>query len=91
MADIKVPVKYSPSQARAYLMSMLASNKEGLAGERRIKDQIAMLAKGGAVTKQTPKQTKKAANVMGEFKEGKGKPMVAIMIGVGKPVKAKKK
>jgi len=27
-------------------------------------------AKGGAVTKQTPKQTKKVAKVMGEFKEG---------------------
>jgi hypothetical protein len=27
-------------------------------------------AKGGAVTKQIPKQTKKVAKVMGEFKEG---------------------
>ena len=59
-------------------------------------------AKGGAVTKQTPKQTKKVAKVMGEFKDkklhsGKGgkvvkspKQAVAIALSEAK-VKAKKK
>jgi hypothetical protein len=59
-------------------------------------------AKGGAVTKQTPKQTKKVAKVMGEFKEGtlhsgKGgkvvkspKQAIAIALSEAK-VKAKKK
>lgn len=59
-------------------------------------------AKGGAVTKQTPKQTKKIAKVMGEFKEGtlhsgKGGPVVknpkqAIAISLSEAkVKPKKK
>jgi len=59
-------------------------------------------AKGGAVTKQTPKQTKKVAKVMGEFKDkklhsGKGgkvvkspKQAIAIALSEAK-VKAKKK
>jgi len=59
-------------------------------------------AKGGAVTKQTPKQTKKVAKVMGEFKDkklhsGKGgkvvkSPKQAIAIALSEAnVKAKKK
>jgi hypothetical protein len=58
-------------------------------------------AKGGAVTKQTPKQTKKVAKVMGEFKEGSlhsgkgGKvvksPKQAIAIALSEAKKAKKK
>ena len=37
----------------------------------------------------TPAKCKAAGKCLA--KEGKGKPMVAIMIGVGKPMKAKKK
>jgi len=57
-------------------------------------------AKGGAVTKQTPKQTAKVAKVMGEFKEGSlhsgkgGKvvksPKQAIAIALSEAKKAKK-
>ena len=54
--------------------------------------KTAKMAKGGVVAKQQAK----VAKVMGEFKEGTlhsgkgGKPVIAIMIGVGKPVKTKK-
>ena len=81
MADIKIPAKYTPAEARAFLKAKLASNTEGLSAERRIKEQYQSLAKGGDVKKQTKKQVVKIAKVMGEFKEGtlhsgKGGPVV---------------
>ena len=45
MADIKIPAKYTPAEARAFLRAKLASNTEGLSAERRIKEQDQLRSK----------------------------------------------
>lgn len=99
---VDIPIKATPAEAKAMIRQKLASGDLSLGDERRLKDMYAGYAKGGDVTKQTPKQTKKVAKVMGEFKEGtlhsgKGgkvvkspKQAIAIALSEAK-VKAKKK
>ena len=67
---VDIPPKASKAEAKSMILQKLASGDLSLGDERRLKDMYAGYAKGGAVTKQTPKQTKKVAKVMGEFKEG---------------------
>ena len=67
---VDIPIKASSAEAKSMIRQKLASGSLSLGDERRLKDMYSEYAKGGAVTKQTPKQTKKVAKVMGEFKEG---------------------
>lgn len=99
---VDIPLKASAAEAKAMIRQKLAAGDLSLGDERRLKDMYSEYAKGGVVTKQTPKQTKKVAKVMGEFKEGslhsgKGgkvvkspKQAIAIALSEAK-VKAKKK
>lgn len=99
---VDIPPKASAAEAKAMIRQKLAAGDLSLGDERRLKDMYSEYAKGGVVTKQTPKQTKKVAKVMGEFKEGtlhsgKGgkvvkspKQAIAIALSEAK-VKAKKK
>lgn len=99
---VNIPIKASSAEAKAMIRQKLASGSLSMGDERRLKDMYNEYAKGGDVVKQTPKQTKKVAKVMGEFKEGslhsgKGGPVVkspkqAIAIALSEAkVKAKKK
>jgi hypothetical protein len=67
---VDIPIKSSKAEAKAMIRAKLASGDLSLGDERRLKDMYKEYAKGGDVTKQTPKQTAKVAKVMGEFKEG---------------------
>jgi hypothetical protein len=98
-------MKYGTSQGpytdQIYQMALQAARKEAVDEIKRETKGKApdAYAKGGAVTKKafkpcegcpTPAKCKAAGKCLA--KEGKGKPMgIAIMIGVGKAVKPKKK
>ena len=106
MARIKIPVHYSNSEAKSVIARALSDSTLSIRDQLQLEEQYKEYSKGGAVMKQTPKQTKKqtakVAKVMGEFKEGslhsgKGgkvvkspKQAIAIALSEAK-VKAKKK
>jgi hypothetical protein len=67
---VDIPIRANKAEAKALIRAKLASAGLSLGDERRLKEMYQEYAKGGVVTKQTPKQSKKVAKVMGEFKEG---------------------
>ncbi len=76
MARIKIPSHYSSREAKSVIAKALSDSTLSVQEQLQLEEQYreysngAPFAKGGSVTKQTPKQTKKVAKVMGEFKEG---------------------